>query len=832
MTSTTKITATQNFSDGLKPSRRQFLKWSSVVAGATGLAAATPQLGLIPAKANETDSGITEVWSCCMVDCGSRCPLRCQVKDGEIVRILPDNTGGNTLDEPWQIRACVRGRSIRHRVYHPDRLKKPLKRVEGTKRGEGQYEEISWEQALDEIAEKYKRILDEYGPESVFSISSTGVMGAFISQSYAPNGGPVPRLLNLLGGFLDIYGSYSVGGITEAMRLCLGGYMNSHSSDDILNTKLYVNWAHSPLDNRMGGGCEVFYLPRYIEQAGIRTYSVDPRQSATVANLADEWIALRPGTDSALVAGLAHVLITENLHDQEFLDKYCVGFDEKTLPESAPAGSSYRSYIMGEGPDKTEKTAEWAAHITGVPAKKIIQFAKELGNSKPSMIVQGWSAQRGAGGENHSRAVITLNAMLGNPGVPGGGLGTALGSAGLNMVNPFTPGENPVTKKISHYGWLEAIERGAEMRGQDGVRDWDANGDPIMDPELGTNLKCIWGYATNTLINQNSDINRAKKILADDSMAELIVLIENQWTSSCEYADYVLPGTTSVEEDDLAVEDKSANMGYTVLSSQVIEPLYECKSAYDICAELAERLGVGDKFTEGKTQLDWVKQMVEETRKEEPNMPPYEEFKKQGVFKEMKETARALVEFRKDPEANPLETPSGKIEIYSEECAWKRDNWDLPEGDVITAVPEHIRTWESAEEAMENSKYPLQLSTYHFKGRVHSTYGTVDWLEEAHHNVAWLNPLDAKDRGIESGDMIDIFNDRGRVRVEVQVTGKIRPDVVSIPEGAWYRPDDNMVIDGHPVDIGACPNTLTNSRPTALAKSNAQTTALVQVEKA
>ncbi|VEI13549.1 DMSO/selenate family reductase complex A subunit [Trueperella bialowiezensis] len=819
------------------PSRRTFLKWSGVAAGVAGLAATTSRLGSpTPAHATPGDGyehADKTVWSACAVNCGARCPLRLQVREGHVVRVLPDNTGGDTINEPWRIPACPRGRSIRHRIYNPDRLKTPLKRREGTPRGGGQWEEISWEQAFDEIAQRYQDALDKYGPESIFPVYGTGAIAGIMHNSYTPYVGAVGRLFNLKGGFLGYYGDYSTGGITEAMRLTLGGYFDSHSSDDLKNTRLHVLWGHSPLETKMSGGSEAYYLHQFRKENSVKTWVVDPRHSDTAALLADEWVALRPGTDAALVAGIAHVLISENLHDQEFLDTHALGFDEEHLPDGAPAGSSYRAYIEGKGPDKTEKTPKWAEAITGVPAETIINFARDLGANKPSMIQQGWGPQRHANGENSARAVITLNAMLGNVGVPGGGLGTMTGSAGLSIAKPFWDVPNGVTKMISHFSWLDAVENGEAMGASQGVRDWDADGNPIRDAKLDTSLKFLFVYGSNMLINQNSDINRAKKVLEDTSLAETIVVVENQWTSSCDYGDYVLPGTMNTEETDLILQGMSANMGYSILASQAMEPLYESKSIYEICSEIAHRVGVGEQYTEGRTQEEWVRELVRASRELTPELPDYETFKEQGVYKTLMDTSRTLVEFAEDPVANPLDTPSGLIEIYSPEAAWKAENWDLPEGDVITALPEFIHTWEDVQAASTNPDYPLTMIGYHFKGRTHSSYGNVDWLREAHHQVAWINPIDAEARGIADGDTIDVFNPRGRIRLFAKVTHRIVPGTITVPEGAWYKPDDDQIgPEGTPIDMGGNPNTLTSLRPSALAKTNAQYTNNVQVERA
>lgn len=424
--------------------------------------------------------------------------------------------------------------------------------------------------------------------------------------------------------------------------------------------------------------------------------------------------------------------------------------------------------------------------------------------------------------------------MLGNVGVRGGGTGTFTGGAGLSMAYPFDSYSNPVTKKISHFSWLEAIDRGAEMRAVDGVRDWDANGAAVADPKLDVPLKAVWAYGSNILVNQHSEINHTYEVLGDEEKCELIVVIDMLMTSSAKLADYVLPGTSNVEESDVVGQGLAANMGYTIVTSKAIEPLYESRGIYEIASGLAERFGQLPEFTEGKTQEEWVRETIETSREKNPEMPAFDQLKEMGVWKKANPTRVALREFRENPEGEPLGTASGKIELYSAEVEQKKKTWRLPEGDVITTVAEHIDTWESAAEAdrfsmsapTDQDAYPLQMIGYHFKGRTHSSYGNVDWLMEAHTQVVWINPLDAETRGIANGDQVLVFNDRGKVQIEAKVTPRIMPGVVSIPEGAWYTPD----ADG--LDTGGCANTLTRYRPTALAKSNPQYTNLVEVRQA
>lgn len=799
-------------------SRRSFLGWSAA-AGSAALVFSQAPKAFPGAKESleEQPHDKKIVWSACTVNCGSRCPLRLVVEDGTITRVLPDNTGDNEIGTQ-QIRACVRGRSIRHRIYNPDRLKKPLKRKPGTKRGDGEWIEISWDQALDEIADKMKQLIKDYGNESIYINYGTGTLGGTIARSWPPAETPIARLMNLIGGYLNHYADYSTAQITAAYPCHYGEWVASNSFDDIKNSQLQVLFGNNPLETRMSGGGETFVTQQSKRRHHVKTIVIDPRFSETSVALGDDWVALRPGTDAALVAGLAYVMIQENLHDQEFLDKYCSGFDEEHLPEGAPKNSSYRAYLEGKK-DGVPKTPEWAARITGVPAQTITQLAREIGNAKPVAINQGWGPQRHANGENQARAIFTLAAMCGDIGVPGGGTGGREASYGLSMEYPFnTNTENPVETSISVFGWTDAVDHGAEMtKNKDGVRGKD---------KLDVPIKMIWQYAGNALTNQHADINRTTELLRDDTKAELIVVSDIQMTVSARYADYVLPDCSTSEQEDVIQEGSSGNMGYSILASQAIKPLYDCRPIYDVIADLADRFGVRDQFTEGLTQQQWVERTITESQKEVDGLPSYQELKEMGVWKTVGESVIPLKEFRDDPVANKLDTPSGKIEIYSSKIAELATQWELPEGEKLTPLPEYVATWEGAEEAKKNEKYPLQCFGHHMKGRTHSSYGNVDWLrDDAHPQTAWINPIDAKKRGIKNYDKIAVFNDRGRIHTTARVTPRIAPGVVSVPQGSWYNPDKKGI------DQGASVNTLTSWHPSPLAKGNAQHTALVQVER-
>ncbi|WP_194785564.1 DMSO/selenate family reductase complex A subunit [Actinomyces haliotis] len=846
-----------------RPSRRSFLTWSGVAAGAAGLVATT-DLGMpgtgAPASAAQVEGmkdADSVAWSACTVNCGSRCPLRLQVKDGTVVRVLPDNTGDDELGSQ-RVRACVRGRSIRHRIYNPDRLKHPLRRKKGTKRGDGEWEEISWDVALSDIATKMKDIKKRYGNEAFYINYGTGTLGSTMACSWPPDESAFARMMNCWGGYLDHYSDYSSTEITAAYPYFYGEWTASNSLDDAKNAKLQVFFGNNPLETRMSGGGQTFISQQTRKKSGVRTIVVDPRYSETAALLADEWVAVRPGTDAALIAAMIHVMLEEDLHDQDFLDKYCVGFDEQHMPDGAPANASYRSYVEGKGTDGVEKTPEWAADITGVPADQIRRLAREIAGAKPCAINQGWGPQRHANGENEARAIFLLACVTGNVGVSGGGTGGREGAPALGIASPFNTGtKNEQPHIISVFSWLDAIDHGEKMttfnagvceKPDVGVRaakvPVDDDGKPT-NTQLTAPIKMVWQYSGNSIVNQTGQNNKSVEILQDDTKCELIVVCDIQMTVSARYADYVLPGTSAAEEFDLHPGENAGPMAYGIMSSQAIDPLYECKSIFDICGELAKKLGVDDAYYDGKDREGWLRAAVDASREEDPELPTYDEWKKIGMYRRNAGSVIPLQDFRKDPDANPIPTPSGKIEIYSERLAAMAEKWTWDEfrpalaGDVLTPLPEYTETWEGALEARRSDKYPLQIIGHHYRQRTHSTYGNVDWMKEAHHQYIAINPLDAEPRGIKDGDLVFAYNDRGTIRMEARVTERIVPGVVDLPQGAWYKPVPASEVappeganQDLPVDINGSVNTLTSLHPSPLAKGNAVHTTTVQVVKA
>ncbi len=255
---------------------------------------------------------------------------------------------------------------MRQRLYSPERLKYPMKRV--GKRGENKFERISWDEALDIVAKQLKYTIEKYGNEAIYLQYGSGSYQLVSTRRTAD------RLLNMLGGSLGCYGTYSSAQINGAFPYTYGLGAGGSQMTEVGNAKLYVSFGNNTMVTRQSGGGQAWELDCARQgKDRPRMIIVDPIYTDTCLGKEDEWVPIRPGTDAAFVEGMAYVMIKENLVDQAFLDKYCIGYDEKTLPKSAPAHSDYKSHILGLGPDGVAKTPQWAAKITGVPSETIIR---------------------------------------------------------------------------------------------------------------------------------------------------------------------------------------------------------------------------------------------------------------------------------------------------------------------------------------------------------------------------------------------------------------------------------------------------------------------------
>jgi anaerobic dimethyl sulfoxide reductase subunit A len=776
-------------SDGV--SRRCFLE----IAAGVSLSAL---FGPLPAWAAEGTRVVRA--GCPSHNCGGRCLLTLHVENGVIVRIETDDRPADGIEAP-QLRACIRGRAYRRRQYHPDRLLRPLKRT--GKRGDGQFAPISWDEALDTVAAALQRVKKAYGNQALFVPYGTGSYNQTNGRQVAQ------RLLNLFGGSLGHYNNYSWAAMARATETVYGTGVTGNQRQDWLNAKYVLMWGWNPAEVRDGTNTEFFL--RKARENGARIVCVDPRMTLSAVSLADEWIPIRPGTDAAMMSAMAHVMIASNLVDAAFISSHCVGFDASQMPADARDAESYKDYVLGTR-DKVPKTPAWAEPITGVPRETIERIAREYATRKPGVLYQGYGMQRRAYGEQVVRAGCALAAITGNVGVPGGWAGGLALQApnGGPLWTVFPTGANPVTASIPTFLWTEAVVRGRELGAAQGVRGVE---------KLDASIKLIYAVASNALINQHANINRTAQILRDERLVEFLVVQDQFLTPTARFADIVLPACTQLEA--WGVEDGWKYGDEVLLMPKVVEPAGESKSDYRICSDLAAKLGLRDAFTEGRTERDWVEAALTTYRKSYPGLPALAEFEQKGtgVFSvPVTRPAVAFADFRRDPAAFPLATPSGRIELFSAALHAMNRPTEIP------PVPKYIPEWEGPFDAT-GKKYPLQLIGHHTLARVHSTMNGVDWLEEAFPHRLFINPLDAASRSLSNGDQVRVFNDRGELTIKCRITRRIMPGVVAIPQGAWWAPDAKGL------DRGGAVNVLTSERWTPLAFGNAQHTVMAEVVK-
>lgn len=719
-------------------------------------------------------------------DCGGRCPLRLHVEGSRIVRVEGDDADES---QELQLRACLRCRAYRQHIHHPERLTKPQKRV-GPK-GAGDFEPISWDEALDTLAGQLKRAKEKYGPASILLMTGAGYLGSLYMAGLAGQ-----RLMNQFGGYTTHYGNISSEGAVWASLTQYGSVMVGNSRDDLMNSKLVILWGWDPA--RMISGTNTMYHLIRAKENGARMICVEPRHTDTAVVLADQWIPINPGTDTAMMVAMAHVMISEDLHDRSFLDNYTVGFDK------------FAAYVLGKE-DGVAKTPGWAEAICGVPEEDITALAREYAEAKPAALMDCQGPARSHMGEQYNRCAMTLCAMTGNVGKPGGSAGGGL--MGIPVGHMFRmpaipPGKNPVE--------LE----GPRIAGTLDIRDrvikrihinklWDA----ILKGKAGgypADIKIAWSMGNNYL-NQTGNANKGAKAL---SSLEFFSVNELFMTAQARYADLLLPVTSTAERSDFTRPWPSGP--YFCFTNRAIEPVGECKSDLEICGLLAERLGLPEfnPFTEESI----LRTFWEKTPDLSEHIKDFDKFRREGVHRV--KLAKPIVAFQKqieDPGNHPFDTPSGKIEIYSQRVA-DMDKPDCP------PIPKYMPVSEGMEDPLKE-QYPLQLLTPHPKNRVHSEMYKVAWLREVDPHRMWIHPDDAATRGIVDGDKVHVFNHRGRVAIPAWVTQRIKPGVVCIFEGAWYQPDENGV------DQGGCANTLTRDEYSG-GGAAVLNTSLVQVEKA
>ncbi|KKN34318.1 hypothetical protein LCGC14_0794800 [marine sediment metagenome] len=715
----------------------------------------------------------------CCHDCGGRCVLKAHVKDGRITRFETDN------DKEPQLRACLRGRAYRQRVYSDERLKYPLRRV--GERGEGKFEKISWDEALSQVASKILEIKEKFGNSAILLVPGGGNQGMLHGIT------PVALMLHQIGGYTRMWGAASYEGALFASMATYGTIMTGNAREDLLHSKLIIMWGWNPANTVWDPGTSLWLAK--AREKGIKITAIDPIFTDSAAILADDWIPIRPGTDTAMLISMAYVIITENLQEQQFIDKYTVGF------------SNFKDYVLGHE-DGQPKTPRWAEDITTVPEETIIKLAREYATNKPAALIAGWGPARTAFGEQYSRAANVLCAITGNIGINGGyasGFMRAyysrerVGSAGKKKVGPIKFTDEKLKSK--------------KLRPQDNLVDFNAppRKDALYKLQGGTNpantrihlndyynlilqgtkggypadIKMAYICGTNRL-NQYGNVNKGIKALKS---LEFIVTHEQFMNPTAKFADIILPANTFMERNDIAVPWLGSP--YYIYLNKAINSLYESKSDLEICRELSKKLGIKSSLLD--LSEDQILRIFTSPRKDIKN---YNKMKKDGYYKvKVEEFFVAFSKQIEEPENNPFPTLSGKIEIYCEHMEEKNNP-------LMPAIPKYFSHNEHYDSPLAK-KYPLQLITPHNKRRTHSSLHNIPWLEEIEPHTVLISPTDASIRNIRNGDLVDVFNDRGRVRIPAKVTERISPGVICIYQGEWYKPNK----DG--VDLGGCANVLT-----------------------
>lgn len=871
--------------------RRTFAEWAAVLGGTCALAGtAIPREALAADAAGEPDPSVPAdapaapqshpfaydeaVWSGCHVNCGSRCPLKMYVKDGTVVRVGIDDEGTDDFgpNRIYQMRSCVRGRTNRERLYNATRIQTPLRRVAGTKRGEGVYEAITWDEAISEIASAMQAVKEKYGNDALYIQYGTGQLGGTVSKSWAPDNTAFARLLNCFGGYLRHYCDYSTGQITWEMPLLNGDAWSNNEVMDLVHSKNIVLWGNNPANTRMSGSAMAYLIAQVRRQnPEAQIVVIDPILSDTMVGVGTRWVPIRPGTDMALVAGMLHHLLVsgkldEDLVRERFIGFYSDAFFDEVMQGEPPSAAwfgydaghglavdqdmSYEAYLRGTGyfEGTGEKTSAWAAGITGVPAATIEELA-ELYLDGPTATVQGWGPQRHMAGGNSSRAIALIAAITGNVGISGGGTGAREAVGGVPYPVPGSlpnlSEKNGVDRAISFFGWYRAIEDYASMDDATwGVRAVDPAGTLRFAEEPGSlrlkaPIKFIWNYGSNVMAGQHGDVNDMLRIYnlpdEDDSGLTMVVTHDVYLTPTALVSDIILPGTTSFEETDV-IGGGSAWTGFVLCERPVVEPLFEAKPVYEVCCLLAEKLGLLDEFSEGRTQKDWVRWIYEQGVAAGAALPgTFEEFWERQYFKQTNDHVPAVYV---PPEQ--LATPSGKYEVFSKQAYNLSRQWDVTCGGAVPndgmgeiyPLPQFYVAPEGVGDA--NPDYPFMLIGQHQKTRTHSSYGNVAWMSEVAPQELWINTRDAADLGISNGDLVEVYNQRGRVQVPARVTPRIMPGVLSLPQGAWYAPESTeaaLVGDPGVADLGGCVSVLTSVRPTPISKGNGVHTAWAAVAK-
>jgi biotin/methionine sulfoxide reductase len=727
------------------------------------------------------------------------------VENGRLVQLAP---------APWDADPSPIGASVPAAVAGPSRVANPAVRAgfldprtrasSRDGRGREPYVQVGWEQALDLVAAELERVKGAHGNGAIFG----GSYGWASAGRFHHAQSQLHRFLNGYGGYVGSTDSYSLGAGRVLMPHIVDhteALLQTHTSWDNLaeHCELFVSFGGLPDKNAQvsPGGASDHILRQAVgrmNRGGVEFVNISPNREDLTLAPAAEWMAVKPGADTALMLGLAHVLIRYGLHDQAFLARYTTGFER------------VRAYILGEA-DGTPKSPEWASARTGIAASAIVNLAVRMA-SRRTMINCAYALQRAVHGEQPFWMMVTLAALLGQIGLPGGGFGLGYGS--MNNTGsgrtPFTgprlpQGRNAVTQSIPVARLVDMLEQPGGAYTYDGAtRNYP-------------DIRLIY-WAGGNVFHHHQDLNR---LIQAWRRPETIIVHEPYWTAQARHADIVLPATTALERDDIG----SASVDrYLIAMKAAIAPVGEALDDHAILARLARRLGFEDTFTEGRDTLQWLRHLYEGTRERAAHrkiaLPDFDTFWAQDTVElpMTPEPTIMLSQFRADPVRHRLPTPSGLIELYSATIA----------GFGHADCPGHAYWFEPAP-----STFPLHLLSNQPRTRLHSQYdqGAASLATKIRgREPLTLHPGDAAARGIAEGDIVEVFNDRGAFLAGARLSADILPGVVQIATGAWYDPLNAQ--EARSLDKHGNPNMVTADLPaSSLSQGCAAQTARVEIRR-
>jgi biotin/methionine sulfoxide reductase len=637
----------------------------------------------------------------------------------------------------------------------------------GDRRGAEPFVEVGWDEAAGLAAREVARVVAAHGNRAIFG----GSYGWSSAGRFHHAQSQVHRFLNALGGYVRSVDTYSLGAARVVMPHIVAPMeelMASHTAWDVVerHTKLFVCFGGIPAKNAQvsSDGAFEHRVPgalRRAAAAGVRFVNISPVRDDLDVGAPFEWIPIRPGSDTALLLALAHTLLVENRHDRDFLARCASGFE------------AFASYLVGTA-DGQPKDAAWAAALTDVPADRIVALAREMAGTR-TMLNIAWSLQRAQHGEQPYWALVTVAAMLGQIGLPGGGFGVGYGA--VNLMGSPHPRFGGPTLPQGHNAVRDFIPvaRIADMLLNPGA-PYDYNGSRLAYPDI----RLIW-WAGGNPFHHHQDLNRLRRAWAKP---DTIVVNEQFWTPAARMADIVLPATTTLEREDIGFANREP---YLIAMRRLMDPAGEARDDYAIFADIARRLGKEQAYTEGRSARDWLVLLYEQSRTRAKHagitLPPFDAFWEAGLVTLPRTNAGGIMleDFRADPAAHPLKTPTGRIEILNAQVA----------GFGYDDCPGHP-VWRAPDEWLGTAgRFPLHLLSDQPSTRLHSQ------LDHAPHSRAakvagrqpiTINPHDAAARSIADGDVVRVFNDRGACLAGAVVSDVVRPGVVRLSTGSWFDP--------------------------------------------